>query len=172
MRTLFDMDMKNYISDIKTSFSRPSVRGVYIKDNKLAMIYSNKYDYFKFPGGGIDEGESNIEALIREIQEEAGIICDISSIKEWGHVLVKEKGDREDLFIQDNFYYFYEPISFGAVRNLDNYEKEEGFELKFVTAKEALSVNLYHDHKGYTDKTMLLRENKSIELLMSEKYIK
>ena len=30
------------------------------------MIHSLKYDYYKFPGGGIEDGESNEEALIRE----------------------------------------------------------------------------------------------------------
>ena len=52
MRELFVMDMKNYTDNVKTSFSRPSVRGIYIKDNKIAAIYSNKYDYYKLPGGG------------------------------------------------------------------------------------------------------------------------
>lgn len=108
MKELFLMDMKNYINNPITVFSRPSVRAVIIKDNKLAMIYSNKYDYYKFPGGGINSGETLKDALIRETREEAGLDIIFDSIKEYGHVLVKEKGNMEDLFIQDNFYYFYD----------------------------------------------------------------
>jgi len=59
-------------------------------------------------GGGIDSGESHIDALIREVLEESGLLVKPDSIKEYGHVLVKEKGNMEDLFIQDNFYYFYD----------------------------------------------------------------
>ncbi len=58
--------------------------------------------------GGIDSGESHIDALIREVREESGLLVKPDSIKEYGHVLVKEKGNMEDLFIQDNFYYFYD----------------------------------------------------------------
>ena len=40
-----------------------------IRDGKVAMIHSLKYDYFKFPGGGIENGEDPVEAMIRETQE-------------------------------------------------------------------------------------------------------
>ena len=52
---------------------------VYSKDNKLLMgkkdsngggVYS---DCWQIPGGGIEEGESKEQALIREIKEEVGI---------------------------------------------------------------------------------------------------
>ncbi|MCR5786634.1 MAG: NUDIX domain-containing protein [Acholeplasmatales bacterium] len=172
MRELFNMDMKNYKEKIETSFSRPSVRGIYIKDNKLWMIYSNKYDYYKFPGGGIDNNESFEDALVREIQEEAGLVIDPVSIKEWGHVLVKERGSEEDLFIQDNYYFFYDILSSNAYRNLDNYEKEEGYELRFVSSQIALDTNMNHYHLGYSDKTQLLREINAINLLIKEGHIK
>lgn len=37
------------------------------------MIYSPKNGDYKFPGGGVDHGESFEEALIREIREECGV---------------------------------------------------------------------------------------------------
>lgn len=166
------MDMKNYITDIKTSFSRPSVRGIYIKNNKIAVIYSNKYDYYKLPGGGIDSSESHIEALIREVQEESGLLVKPDTIKEYGHVLVKEKGSKEDLFIQDNYYYFFEAKNELGKRNLDEYEAIEGYELRFVSPEEFINVNLTHNHFDYSDLTMLKREIKAMQLLVKEEYIK
>ena len=34
------------------------------------MVYSSKFDYYKFPGGGIENNESHIETLKREMAEE------------------------------------------------------------------------------------------------------
>ena len=51
MRLLFEIDLRNYDpNDIR--FVRPSVRGIIINNDKIAMVYSQKYDYYKFPGGG------------------------------------------------------------------------------------------------------------------------
>ena len=73
MRLLFEMDKKDYIGCTHT-FTRNSARSIIIKNGKIAMIHSRKYDYYKFPGGGIENGEDPIEAMIRETQEEAGLI--------------------------------------------------------------------------------------------------
>ena len=73
MRNLFTVDKKDYKTD-GTVFERPSVRGIVIKDGKILMIHSLKYDYYKLPGGGIEKGESYEEALIREVNEESGYI--------------------------------------------------------------------------------------------------
>lgn len=39
----------------------PSVRAIIIKNDKVSMIHSMKYDYYEFPGGGIEKGESTID---------------------------------------------------------------------------------------------------------------
>src|SRR6185295_18332682 len=48
---------------------------VLIEDNKVALIERHRagLDYFVFPGGGKDEGESAEQAAIREAMEELGI---------------------------------------------------------------------------------------------------
>jgi len=48
---------------------------VLIKDNNVALIERHRagLDYFVFPGGGVDEGESVEQAAIRETMEELGI---------------------------------------------------------------------------------------------------
>ena len=73
MRLLFEMDKHDY-DDCTGNFVRNSARSIIIKDEKIAMIHSLKYDYYKFPGGGIEGDESPIAAMIRETREEAGIV--------------------------------------------------------------------------------------------------
>ena len=48
---------------------------VLIEDNKVALIERHRagLDYFVFPGGGVDEGESMEHGAIREAMEELGI---------------------------------------------------------------------------------------------------
>jgi 8-oxo-dGTP pyrophosphatase MutT (NUDIX family) len=50
-----------------------------IQDNRVALIERHRagLDYFVFPGGGVDEGESSEQAAIREAMEELGIVVAI-----------------------------------------------------------------------------------------------
>ena len=85
MRLLFEIDTKDY--DLNGgAFIRHSARCINIKNGLVAMVYSVKYDYYKFPGGGIEENESEEHAMIRETQEEAGLVVIPESIKEYGYV--------------------------------------------------------------------------------------
>ena len=48
---------------------------ILIHEGKLALIerYKKGRHYFAFPGGGVDEGETDEQAAIREAEEELGI---------------------------------------------------------------------------------------------------
>ena len=52
MRLLFEIDLKDY-AECTHTYVRNSARSIVIKDGKIAMVHSGKYDYYKFPGGGI-----------------------------------------------------------------------------------------------------------------------
>ena len=151
MRNLFTVDKKDYKTD-GTVFERPSVRGIIIKDGKILMIHSLKYDYYKLPGGGIEKGESFEEALIREVNEESGYILKPDSIREFGYVRRISKGMIEDIFIQDNYYFVCEADETQASQNLDDYEADELFTPEFITAELAIKTNktasnLYYENE-------------------------
>ena len=72
MRQLFDLDKKDYDPNAPR-FVRPSVRGIIIHNGLVAMVHSLKYNYYKFPGGGIEGNESHLSTLLREVLEETGL---------------------------------------------------------------------------------------------------
>lgn len=137
------------------------------------MVYSQKYDYYKFPDGGIEVGESRKTALIREVQEETGLKITLDSIQEYGSVLRIQKSTyhEDEIFEQENYYYFCNIEKAYGTQNLDAYECEEGFTLKYVTPDYARNVNRTHNHNGY-DSILIEREAKVLELIETEIFMK
>lgn len=166
MRRLFDIDTKDYNPN-GTIFIRPSVRAIIRADGKIAMVHSLKYDYYKFPGGGLEAGETHLQALTRETMEEAGLSVRQDSVQEYGCVHRVQRGDPEDMFIQDNFYYLCEVEKSVQPQCLDDYEEEEHFTLEFVEPHRAIAANRDSDH-GPKDRNMIEREARILELLISE----
>ncbi len=97
------------------------------------MVHSQKYDYYKFPGGGVEAGESRHQALIREVLEESGMCVIPDTIAEYGLVhRIQKRVKKEAVFIQDNYYYLCEVDPGILPQRLDDYEAEERFTLEFV----------------------------------------
>ena len=168
MRILFEMDKKDYTPN-GSVFSRPSARAIIIKDGKIAMVYSKKYNYYKFPGGGIESDEYMEDTLIREVLEETGLCVIRDSIQEYGQVHRIQKGTKEDIFIQDNYYFLCCVKEDIKKQNLDSYEADEGFTLVFSDPQHAINVNRSNILDDFSQ-VMLEREALVLELLIQEGY--
>ena len=168
MKRLFAIDLMDYDNSF-SRFKRPSVRGIIIKNKKVALVYSHKYDYYKFPGGGIENNEDHVNTLIREISEETGLRDLTDSIHDYGSVLriQKSRFTENEIFEQENFYYLCDVENSIHSQSLDEYELDEGFELRYVTANEAIKINRTHDHSDY-DAMLIEREAKVLELLIKD----
>ena len=104
---------------------RPAARAIILNDrNEVLMnhllgddIFGHR-DYFETPGGGVDEGETPEQAVVREVQEETGYICEI--LNEIGIV-----DDYYNLINTHNisYYYLLRVIGTGQ-KHLDQYEKK------------------------------------------------
>lgn len=166
------MDSKDYPIDGK-AFFRPSARSIIINEGKIALIYSRKYKYYKFPGGGIEKGESREEALIRETLEEAGLSVIADTIKEFGKVRRKFRYNQKgfDYMVQDNYYYLCQAEKQISKQKLDEYESNEGFTLKFMIPQKAIYLNRNVKH-GPKNPTMIEREARVLEILIKEGYFK
>ncbi len=167
MRRLFTLDTGDYDPNGPV-IRRDSARGIILRDGRVAMVHSGKFDYCKFPGGGIEAGETNEEAMAREVLEETGLTVRPETIREYG-VVHRISASREGgVFLQDNTYYFCEAADGVSVQQLDGYEDDESFTLRFVTAAEAIRMNREAIRRGFHLHVMLERENRVLEMLLDE----
>lgn len=179
MNELFSLDLQDYDPSWPV-YSRASVRGLIFRDGKVLMIYSKKYQYYKFPGGGIEESDgpeegspnrAHANALIREVLEESGAHVIPESIREYGCVPRRQKSTVfiGQTFLQENFYYFCEVEKDLTEQKLDDYEQEEGFTPVWIDPLEAWHKNRHNFH-GDADPIMIKRETKVLNMI--DKYVR
>lgn len=75
---------------------------VLIEDNKIALIERHRagLDYFVFPGGGVNEGETPEQAAVREAMEELGV-----------EVVVKQKVAEIRIETSTQIYFLVERVA-------------------------------------------------------------
>ncbi len=164
MKQLFEMDLKDY-EDNDTIFRRPSARAIILKGRTIALVYSQKEKYYKFPGGGIHNGEDRISALVREVCEEVGLIVKPETIVEFGSVMRRQKSNvlPNTIFEQENFYYLCECEDTVVTQKLDDYEQEAEFVLQYVDIDEAIKTDSTYCSEDYFNEIMIKREKKVLE---------
>ena len=163
MELLFEIDKKDYDPNGEV-FSRPSARAIIIQDGKIAVIYSRKNQFYKIPGGGVESGEDNITAMIREVKEEVGLTVKPETIKEFGYVHRIQRGKHEPVFIQDNFYYLCDVENEQELPQYSDAEKREEFVPVFVDLIEAIRVNEEFEKANPSD-LMIERELRVLRMV-------
>lgn len=135
----FNLDLENYIVG-GTVYKRKAVRGI-IKHGDRYLIIHGKYGDYKFPGGGMNDGEELFDTLIREVQEETGYRVIRESIGDYFLVHEKRKGHPDDLLEMDSWYYFCDVEDNAGERNLDDYEKEYDYQVEWLSLDEIIRKN-------------------------------
>jgi 8-oxo-dGTP pyrophosphatase MutT (NUDIX family) len=142
MRLIEDFDSKNY-SECTSTFRRTAVRSIIFKDGKLAMVKSIKFGEYKFPGGGKDNDESDLETLIRETKEETGLSVIVSSVQAYGYAREKRRSvfNPSQIFEMESRYYLCQVMDHMEDTNYDSYEKDYGYHLVYISIDEAIEGN-------------------------------
>lgn len=128
---------------------RTSVRAIILDDdNRVAMLYSRGLNYYTLPGGGVDEGESISEAIIRECKEETGYAVEI--IREIGTTVeIRQK----DQLINNATCFLVKVLGEKSEPEFMEDEIAEDFVIEWMTGDEAkkyiteeipLKKKLYH----------------------------
>ena len=77
---------------------------IYIKDRKVLFVRSHNSDVPYCPGGKRDEGESDTQALVREIKEELNVDLIESSIQYFETFTAQAHGKPEGVMVQITSY--------------------------------------------------------------------
>lgn len=138
---------------------RTAVRAIIIEEEKILMVRS-ELGYYKLPGGGVEEGESFTEALVREVEEETGYLnCNV--MEELGTVseLRPDYSAADSYFYMDSHHFLCELSNkVKTAQTLIGYELEEGYTPVWVSIQKAIDKNLsaYETDKSHV---FILREN-------------
>jgi len=122
---------------------RPNVAAVilspkYPEKVEVLIAKRNDVDAWQFPQGGIDEGENEKEALLRELKEEIGTdeVEVLAEMPEWQkYDFPKRIAKKMYPFDGQKQKYFLVKLKPGAKINLDT-EEPEFEDYKFVTPDE------------------------------------
>ena len=106
---------------------RHAVRAVIRRGDMLLMVHSGVAGDYKFPGGGIEPGESEHQAIVREVSEECG-----RTVNQVGEVLlraVEHRRAREPghMFRMESTYYLCDVDDGVHAQRLDDYERDRKY---------------------------------------------
>ena len=136
IKLITDEDLGLIVFPLNEPKVRYASRGIVIRDDgKIALFYKSKMNEYKLPGGGIDEGETSIDAFKREVLEEVG--CEVKNIKLLGYT---EERKSKMNFNQFSYVFSAEVSKDLGKLNLTEKEIGEGAGILWVDSNEALTL--------------------------------
>lgn len=151
-------------------FYRRAARAIVLSGEDILLLYTQKYRDYSLPGGGIDDGESLEDGLIRELQEETGAL-DIQVLAPFGRYEEFRPWYREGANVvhMESFCYVCRidtalgERGLGETR-LEAHEIKNGMRPEWLNIHQAIAHNediqRNHPHKGQSieRETFLLKQ--------------
>ena len=145
--------------------SRHACRGIVVKDNKILLSYEKKNDKYVIPGGGVEENESYINCLKREIKEETWYLISSNEC----FLVIKEYFYWNKNWEHIQHYFICDIVSYENQLNLTAREKEEECIPKWVDIEKAIEIfSSYQSDLSLDTATIGLYKR---ELLALEEYL-
>lgn len=140
----------------KSIFTRLATRSITLQGKSILLLYTERYEDYSLPGGGLDLGEDKVEGMVRELCEETGA-TDIKNIKPFGIYEEYRPWYKADYDIQHMISYCYtcDINKTLGQPNLESYETKNGMKAMWINIHEAIKHN---------EKTMATSEKKGMSI--------
>lgn len=121
---------------------RQAARAIVLKAQSILLLFTERYNDFSFPGGGLDAGEDLVAGLHRELGEETGA-TNIRVIEHFG--IVEEfrphwKPDFDLMHMTSHYYTCDVDLALGETR-MEHYETDNGMRPVWVDLHDAIAHN-------------------------------
>jgi len=165
LKTHYHPDIKTL--ENKTIFTRLATRSIATHGNKILLLYTERYEDYSLPGGGLDLDEDKIEGMMRELIEETGA-KDIKNIKPVGAYEEYRPWYKPDYDIQHMISYCYtcEINKELGISNLESYEIKNGMKAVWLNIHEAIKHNKMTMATSHKKGMSIERETFLLELIV------
>lgn len=121
---------------------RQAARGIVLRESSILLLYTERYDDFSFPGGGLDPGEDIVVGLRREIEEETGA-TNVRVGRSYGHVeeFRPHWKPEFDLMHMISHFHFCEVDPELRETRMEDYERANGMRPLWVNLQDAIAHN-------------------------------
>ena len=126
----------------KTVFKRLATRAIVTREDSILLMYTERYEDYSLPGGGLDDGEDKVEGMMRELIEETGA-QNISNVKPFGIYEEYRLWYKPDFDVQHMISYCYtcEVDKKLGEPQLESYEQKNGMSAHWVNISKAIAHN-------------------------------
>lgn len=132
---------------------RHAARGIVLRDDKILLLFTERYNDFSLPGGGIDQDEDVQVALKRELEEETGA-RDVLVNSHYGFIEEYRphwKPEYDLMHMTSHFFLCDVAHELSQVR-MESYEIANGMRPVWISVTEAMNHN----------REVMLRQEKSM----------
>ncbi|RJG40306.1 NUDIX domain-containing protein [Motilimonas pumila] len=121
---------------------RIAARAIVLKGQKILLMYTQRYQDYTLPGGGLDSSESPQQGLCRELMEETGAtgIRNIQAFGMYEEYRPWYKPDHDTLHMLSYCYTCEIDDTLGAAK-LEDYEVNNGMSAVWVDIHQAIAHN-------------------------------
>ncbi|MEX0739546.1 MAG: NUDIX domain-containing protein [Pseudohongiella sp.] len=123
-------------------FRRHAARGIVLREDNILLLFTERYNDFSLPGGGVDESEDITVALKRELEEETGA-RDVQVKQHYGFIEEYRphwKPEYDLMHMTSHFFVCDVAPELAEVR-MESYEVANGMRPVWVSVSEAVKHN-------------------------------
>lgn len=157
MKTLITQDGElQIITQYAKTYSDPperervGCRAIVIEKGKVLLSWEERKNVYMSPGGGVEEGETLEECVVRELCEEAGL-----RVKPIKHLLRVDEYCFETLWVNN---YFVCEIEGECERHLTESEEYNGVKPVWIDIEKAIEIFSEYESKREDQASLYLRE--------------